>query len=617
MSHLRKVSHSTRIAIPVTPEAKVGLSNARRSPTRGLKGVSRPHSRLRVLALFCAALGALYFLAGRGSSWKDTPAPAKPKKRRAGPPVIAKVERSVLESLRLLEIELNGGVEVDEEEARYRGGHAYDEGATMKRPPSVGYIPEVRMSKDGQLVPAHEIDRRVCGGHCAFVFPAWLGEQETKAQAHLYQLGLLALALNRTLVLPNVIRSRLGACYAKPFTYYYGQESLERLGVPTILQSELVAWAAVRDPPPTAQVISMLGAQAAHPEGAIAFDSESDPTLIPTKPDRKLCLTAPRVWLDWLSYSPITLYPPESWHKLETTRMAYGKRVVSTLLSPDIAMRVSRPPGEVIQPFPHVLAFNYELRYPILSPASLQQLMVDSQTPEEGFEHEADLYDIEANVRDIMSHVQDFQHFPYAPTWVQAATSVATSLSPFIAVHWRQETLPTSVLSTCAQQLIATLQEISTAFPDIRTVYLATDYPLHGTAHSGTFAKLVTEQHHEAMRKLMAGFPRQLRLTSYAQEAEEAAEGLDSGLLGIIDKSIAMQAEVFVTGFAGSYQCALCSPLFLVQVLSGMMHRYDPTMCSKESSFTRQIILAREEADGLRNVVSTFDVSGPRRPLLQ
>jgi hypothetical protein len=535
---------------------------------------------------------------------------------------IHKVERTVLEALRLLEIELNDGVEADEEELRYRAGHAYEEvqaggGAAAKAPPRVGYIPELPSRKDGSLIPATQLDARICGGDCAFLFPAWLGEQETKAQAHLYQLGLLAIALNRTLVLPNVIRSRLGACYAKPFTFYYALDSLQRLGVPTILQSELIAWAGVRDPPPTAQVISMLGAKAEHAEGAIAFDAVGDPTLVPTKPTRKLCLTPPRAWLDFSSYSPISLFPPEAWHKAEETRLGFGKRVVGTLLSGDIATKVARPPGLEQAP-PHVLAFNYELRYPIVSPRSLRELLIESQTPEDGFEVEADLYDVEAAVDELTGAVTDFEHFPYASTWTAAAETVASSLSPFVAIHWRQETLPANIIATCATQLLATLDELAIEHPDIRTVYLATDYPLHGAAHSGTFGKGLTEEHHAAMRDFVAKLPRGLRLTSYAQEAEDAAEGLDSGLLGIIDKNVAMKADVFVTGFPGSFQYDPTAYVRSSQPRRPHLTAHE-NRCGKESSFTRQILLAREatldeDASVLRNKVTMWDVAGRRHP---
>lgn len=589
----------------------VGLLHRNRSST----GKGRSRSRLRNTLLFFALLFTLYYFSSHRAP--SIPSPLLVSDERRNPARIHKVERTVLESLRLLEIELNDGKEADEEELRYRAGHSYDEAGKGKTPPTVGYIPEIPTRKDGQLVPASEIDRRVCGGPCSFLFPAWLGEQETKAQAHLYQLGLLALALNRTLVLPNVIRSRLGACYAKPFTFYYAAEALRRLGIPTILQSDLVAWAAVRDPPPTAQVISMLSTKLEHPEGAIAFDAEGDPTLVPTKPDRKLCLTPPKVWLDWSTYSPITLFPPEAWHKADTTRMAFGKRVVGTLLSPEIATKVARPPG-FEQPPPHVLAFNYELRYPIISPASLRELLVEAQMPEGGFELEADLFDVEASVEAIMSPVVDFEHFPYAPAWISQAESVAASLSPFIAIHWRQETLPSSVLGTCAQRLLETLEQLALEHPDIRTVYLATDYPLHGSAHSGTFARLLTEDHHAAMRNFVAKLPKGLRLTSYTQEAEDAAEGLDSGLLGIIDKNVAMRAEVFVTGFSGSFQydptaCVHSSSSLVLLLIR--WHR-----CGKESSFTRQILLAREkkleEGDtAIRNKVELWDVDGRRKPL--
>lgn len=66
---------------------------------------------------------------------------------------------------------------------------------------------------------------------CRFLVAARIGEQESKAMQHLYQLGLLARSLNRTLVLPNVDRARFGSCQAHPFEFYYQADALERLGI--------------------------------------------------------------------------------------------------------------------------------------------------------------------------------------------------------------------------------------------------------------------------------------------------------------------------------------------------------------------------------------------------
>ena len=151
------------------------------------------------------------------------------------------------------------------------------------------------------------------------------------------------------------------------------------------------------------------------------------------------------------------------------------------------------------------------------------------------------------------------------------------------------------MLTPCAASLLETLKELAATHPDIKTVYLATDYPIEDlesgrdglVAHSGTFARLITEDHHRAMRMFLNAFRKDqvggLQLTTYEREQQagrvrlpdEAEDGthtdlaeLDSGLIGIVDKNMAMAAEIFITGVSGE--------------------------CGKESSFTRQIVADRK-----------------------
>lgn len=454
-------------------------------------------------------------------------------------------------------------------------------------------IPKVIVPPAGPVnptppVPAAELDAQFCPGQesCKFLIPAFIGEQETKGQQHLYQMGLLAASLNRTLVLTNVIRSRIGSCYANPFSFYYSPDSLQNLGFNTITQTQMLSWAAQRDPPPTAQIIAMGQPKPDYPAGAIEIDSTSDPSLVPGRAERKLCLTPPKSWLNFADFSPLAVFPGTGWHKTEPSRMSFGEGVINTLRSPEVALKSSRLLTKQQQKdlstqidTPDALVVNFELRYPILSTATLEQM-----SSEAGNEYLASA-----------SQIQPFSHFPYSTTWIDLATSLASNLKPYIAIHWRQETLPVDNLSACTDALLEVLRDIAAQYPTIQTVYLATDYPIEDleaghdgmVAHSGTFARLITEDHHRAMRALLNSFRTDevggLKLTTYEREQkagrlslpESAEEGthvdlaqLDSGLLGIVDKTVAMQAEVFVTGSAG--------------------------ICGKESSFTRQIIADRK-----------------------
>lgn len=525
------------------------------------------------------------------------------------------VDRSALEKLRLLEIHYGA----DEDNLGGPGDSRKGQGMDSDSPPVVAQIPDVlrldplapaRPAK----VPADILDDDYCptrpGAPCAFLVPAWLGEQETKAQMHLYQLGLLALSLNRTLVLPNVAKSRLSCCYHNPFSFYYAADALDQLGVRTISQAEFVEWSEKRDPAPSAQVVSMVGAKATYLAGAIEIDSASDPTLVPNKPTRNLCLKAPKTRLDFSGHSPLAIYPPEGYHRSEAGRLGFGESVVNTLSSPEVGGKSSRASASRDAPYelPNVLAFNYELRFPIMAP-SVVSLVLPSVPPP-----------------------LPFAHFPYSPVWTDLASNVAASLSPFIAIHWRTETLAPPNLAPCASSLLRKLSLLKSRYPSIKNVYLATDYPIEdpsGIAHSGTFAKVVTEQHHQAFRAFLKSFEKEakgLSLTTFAREqgrvvlpdalrealATASAEAgkpvglgeLDAGLMGIVDKAVAMRAEVFLTGFAGVGKEAALG-------------------CAKVSSFTSQIIEARQARIGeqsakedqvrgeLWNDVSRWSVKGP------
>ncbi|GAA5949721.1 hypothetical protein JCM21900_003269 [Sporobolomyces salmonicolor] len=570
----------------------------------------------RWMIVSAVSVGALLLHANSvsdgASSWLRTSQPG------AGLPEgeVPMVDRTALEKLRLLEIHFGADEDDPPSDVDLLTGSAsygYDaprrgKGETsLDAPPLVVEIPEVVKANPSappplEKVPAGVLDEVVCGARdgrtCQFLVPAWLGEQETKAQQHLYQLGLLALALNRTLVLPNVSKSRLGTCYRNPFAFYYSPSSLSALGIHTISQEDFVAWTLQRDPAPSAQVVSMGNGKPTYPAGAIEIDSASDPTLVPAKPSRNLCLRAPRTRLDFTGHSPLAIYPPEGYHRSEAGRLGFGESVVNTLRSHEVGSKSSRASSSrhAAYELPDVLAFNYELRFPIMSPAVASSFAPSLSMPE------------------------PFAHFPYAEIWTALADVIAHRLSPFIAIHWRTETLTPSNLAPCAQSLLKKLISLKQQHPSISNVYLATDYPIEAldpqfavpgaeaVAHSGTFAKVVTEQHHAAMRRFLRDFQRQakgLRLTTFAKEqssltaaslppdlAEQIAnltsaspgpdslaldlESLDSGLYGILDKSIAMRAELFLTGVPGIGSSTVGA-------------------CAKLSSFTNQLIGARDE----------------------
>ncbi|KAL7007393.1 hypothetical protein EMMF5_003232, partial [Cystobasidiomycetes sp. EMM_F5] len=448
----------------------------------------------------------------------------------------------------------------------------YDQDIAEQR--AADRVPARASKQREEFVQSHLLDYEVCPytqstsgfGSCKFLFPAWIGEQETKAQLHLYQLGLLAIALNRALVLPNMVKGRMMSCAKKPFDYYYEPDSLTRLlgNASTISFERFSEWSNKRLDEPTARIVSIAKETENYPSGAtiqhgqggvdnaamdLGLDTQALHLRIPNLPDRKLCLDPPRVSLDFVKYAPLAMYPPLDWHRSDDSSIEFGSSLVETLAAPDIKQRPrSRPqrmaqgkragqnqlafPADVDDSSPDVLVISYELRYPIFSEDSFNALMEQRQPS----------FDTPA--------VQSFSYLEYASAWTDIGMRIVKALEPFIAIHWRQETMPLQSIMPCAESLIAKLLEVTDdpSNADIKTIYLLTDYPVEAltsqqgddeaegadlqsstgssSAHSGTFTKLLAPQHHDGMRTFLRVFrekitkERGIRLTMFAEERQ-------------------------------------------------------------------------------------------------
>ncbi|GAA5936522.1 hypothetical protein JCM3775_000844 [Rhodotorula graminis] len=414
-----------------------------------------------------------------------------------------------------------------------------------------------------------------------YLLVGWMGEQETKAQQHLYQLGLLSLALNRTLVLPTVKRSRFGTCFDGPFSLYYAEDTLAKFGFPSITSDDFWAWTDRQRSAPSAQIVSLV-------RGSVDVHDESGHPL------EHMCLSERN--LDFGDHEPLTFYNEG---KSAASRADFGVDLVQRLLeqepAPDDPDRHAKTPS--------VLVADVHLRYPFLTPSLVANLSpFDFARP------------------------APYSYFPYSPHWTALGERIASSLSPFIAVHWRTETLAVETLAPCGDALVGALEALARDHPELGTVYLATDYPLEvarstdgaalerATAHSGTMTKTLTPAHHAAMRRFVAKMDASpLRVTTFLDEQAHVElpdelqkmvgsgglQDLDGAIVGIVDKIVLMQAEVFYAGLPVSES---------------------PQGCAKASSFTTQITNGRHdlrEGQGaigsrLRGDVEHFALPGGR-----
>ncbi|RXW11578.1 hypothetical protein EST38_g14277, partial [Candolleomyces aberdarensis] len=100
-------------------------------------------------------------------------------------------------------------------------------------PPSIQPFLNDGCDSDSETSPTASLQGRPHGPRgrkAKFLFPLRIAEQESKARIHFLQLVQLAHRLDRVLVLPNVAKSRIGACYKWGFEVYYSLEEFYLAG---------------------------------------------------------------------------------------------------------------------------------------------------------------------------------------------------------------------------------------------------------------------------------------------------------------------------------------------------------------------------------------------------
>ncbi|KAH6913618.1 hypothetical protein BKA70DRAFT_1097153, partial [Coprinopsis sp. MPI-PUGE-AT-0042] len=450
---------------------------------------------------------------------------------------------------------------------------------------------------------------------CKFLFPLRIAEQESKARLHFAQILHLGRELDRIVVLPNVAKSRMGACFKWPFGVYYdvggnedadgaqedgaegGSEEVETGGTETklrvITMDGFRLWAeqeaSKRGTPLKAQLVSF---STALPPSLIdeVEELEQQPPPLPSspspggEPSLQVDTTLPVVSsplrfyrydtdlasqsefpgcfparFEWLKLADESLYvtvdsrsaeSPASLEDLGTKvvdalRVGAGRRTTENeaedwgrlgeddqaLLVHDEAAGTGMVHGD-----PDVLVLNWELRHPLFSPGE--------QVPT----------------------------LSYSPSLHHLAQSIVPS-TPYLAIHWRMETVPPDVLEECAHALVDVLSTILAdrehLAKDVDVVWFASDYPYPPLPKSGTFRNF-DAQHDAAISilqdafkpggelqawKLMGASEAILNLGQRTEQLQQAKGDLDPlellrdpGVLGIVDKMIVSEAMLFVSG---------------------------------------------------------------------
>lgn len=134
----------------------------------------------------------------------------------------------------------------------------------------------------------------------------------------------------------------------------------------------------------------------------------------------------------------------------------------------------------------------------------------------------------------------------YSPSLIQLATKLAPP-RPYVMVHWRMETVSPSGLLLCAQALVDAILDIG-----ITTIWLATDYPYalaepnHKVTKSSTFRDF-GPAHKQAIASLVA----HPNIEVIDLLGRMGRINIDMGVMGILDKLVGVNADVFLAGGAG------------------------------------------------------------------
>ncbi|PPR01842.1 hypothetical protein CVT24_001730 [Panaeolus cyanescens] len=399
-----------------------------------------------------------------------------------------------------------------------------------------------------------------------------IAEQESRARQHLSQLIQLATELNRTLVLPNVGKSRIGACYHWDFETYYDPDSLARHDVITPI--DFKKWI-TQQPSATSRTVSIRSqSQDAPPEDHASYEdlyfkAYQGPQDFNDTPRLASCLRKRFPLLQLTHHISRILVNEDTDARKEPDRaesFTAVLRSVTNFYANPSPLRLADPEstlGAVAVAEPAVLIVDWDLRHPIFDSSLVLK---------------------------------------YSKRLERLAERIGPRGS-YIAVHWRTETVSPNILGECAAALVETLQATlrdEEKSKNITAVWLASDYPRavnekkNGVQQvqlnkSGTYKRL-TPQLEAAINVLREAFSASGSLGEWMitdlldidekNLHDDAWLLTDIGSRGILDKIISIKAKIFISGSRG---------------------------CSRYSSYTGQIIDARADMFDLeQDIVEIF-----------
>ena len=470
------------------------------------------------------------------------------------------------------------------------------------RPSRVTSIPEIQP----QALPGPEMEtqNRFCSERsvdrilpsCKFLLPLRVPEQGLNAHSHVVQLLELARALNRTLVLPNVGKDRVGACRRWRFSVYYDEQALssdsggDSSGV--LQHDRFRAWVASLTSPPSSQLVSLNWAYHkssppvvvnGHSNGSLDFHIYDNPDKATTRYNQAGCLSRRFPQLDLIGPFPPLSFVVGGHSEQERSDRDVSQSLLEKLSGSALTQAQSEPlvnigDGSAI----------YDSDRARVSP---DVLIVSWNIPIPIFQH----------------HQTTPLH--YSPQLRALAARLVRRLGSYITVAWDVETSKSDAVLGCVEALRSTLHHVlnSREESEIRNVWLVGNLSPSDLLYSPEplCSSVLTEEPFFAPGVRLTGVHEELeRVFEERGEVEDVANNGDEvarkqevlkdvGVLGILDKLVSMRSIVFVMA---SKTCGNPKCVFLPLALEH--HRDLPNRPRKSSQFTREVLDWREVNTG-------------------
>ena len=424
----------------------------------------------------------------------------------------------------------------------------------FQRLPRVTRIPEAR-PKTPPSLEMEGLD--LLGGNADHIpslqkilIPLKTAELATSAHDHLTQLFALARALNRTLVLPNVGKNRVGACGRWRFGVYYDEEVLSRFDGSSnafVRQDRFRAWVGTLGSPPSSQLVFLdqnyignhpltnVNGQINDNHGIHTHTPDTVTTLLRQtgcfgRKFPQLNLTGP---FPPLAFSVDT---KENNHD-ETTQILLGKLSEPGTIAhirPNLPIETSNHPTDYDATIPpDILIVAWNMPMPIFTPQPTTVLR-------------------------------------YSPQLRALAARLVNRLGPYIAVTWDIPTSRADAILGCMQVLDSSLRHALSSHGQlgIRNIWLGGNL---SPSSELLLTNMSTEQSFFLSNVRLTGVNQELEamvnereeiddLTNNGDNVTRKQEVLkDIGILGILDKLVSMRSAVFITasGSCGETRCVI------------------------------------------------------------